>query len=198
MIGVVAGIVSGYYGDLVDEVIQRTVDVLANIPFLPLMIIVGTIAQKTLPPGEMKSLYIIMLYVGLLVVFSWGGLAITVRAMTLSIKEEPYIEAAKAIGSSNIRIIFKHIFPQVMMYAVAMLVFNVPAAILTEAGLSILGLRHGWPTWGSVLADARNVGRYDIWWWIIPPGLLLSLTSLTFVLLSLAIERIVEPRLRTM
>jgi len=118
--------------------------------------------------------------------------------MTLSIKEEPYIEAAKALGASNTRIIFRHIFPQVLMYAAAVLVFNVPGAILTEAGLSVLGLRHGWPTWGSLLASARAENRFDVWWWILPPGIMISLTSLTFVLLGLAIERIVEPRLRTL
>ncbi|MEM0099750.1 MAG: ABC transporter permease, partial [Desulfurococcaceae archaeon] len=131
MIGVVAGIVSGYYGGIVDELIQRTVDILSNIPFLPLMIIIGSIAQKTFV-GEMRSLYIILLYIVILIIFSWGGLAITVRAMTLSIKEEPYVEAAKALGATNSRIIFKHIFPQVMMYATAALVFRVPDAILTE------------------------------------------------------------------
>jgi len=200
LIGVIAGIVSGYYGGWIDEVIQRTVDVLNNIPFLPLMIIVGSMAQKTLPPTANRSFYIIMIYVTILVIFSWTGLAIVVRSMTLSIKEEAYIEAARAMGASNRRIIFYHIFPQVMMYAVATLVYNVPTAILTEAGLSVLGLRHGWPTWGAVLAEARAAGLagYSAWWWILTPGLLLSLTSLAFVLLGLAVEKIVEPRLRTL
>jgi len=200
LIGVVAGIVSGYYGGWIDEVIQRTVDVLNNIPFLPLMIIVGSMAQRMLPPTANRSFYIIMIYVTILVIFSWTGLAIVVRSMTLSIKEEAYIEAARAMGASNRRIIFYHIFPQVMMYAVATLVYNVPSAILTEAGLSVLGLKHGWPTWGAVLAEARAAGLagYSAWWWILPPGLLLSLTSLTFVLLGLAVEKIVEPRLRTL
>jgi peptide/nickel transport system permease protein len=196
-IGVFAGIISGYYGGFIDEFIQRTVDILGNIPFLPVMIIIGSIAQ-TMFAGPMKSLYIILLYMVILIVFGWGGLAITVRAMTLSIKEEPYIEAARALGASNRRIIFKHIFPQVLMYATASLVFSVPNAILTEAGLSVLGIRHGWPTWGSVLASARAENRFDVWWWIFPPGIMISLTSLTFVLLGLAIERIVEPRLRTL
>jgi peptide/nickel transport system permease protein len=196
-IGVFAGIISGYYGGFIDEFIQRTVDVLSNIPFLPIMIIIGSMAQAMFA-GAMKSLYIILLYMAILIIFGWGGLAITVRAMTLSIKEEPYIEAARALGASNRRIIFKHIFPQVLMYATATLVFSVPNAILTEAGLSVLGLRHGWPTWGSILASARIENRLDVWWWIFPPGIMISLTSLTFVLLGLAIERIVEPRLRTL
>lgn len=196
-IGVIVGIISGYYGGLIDEIIQRIVDVIGNIPTLPILIIVGSVAQKTFT-GEAKSLYIILTYIGVLVIFGWGSVSITVRAMTLSIKEEPYIEAAKALGASNTRIIFKHIFPQVLMYATAVLVFNVPGAILTEAGLSVLGLRHGWPTWGSLLASARAENRFDVWWWILPPGIMISLTSLTFVLLGLAIERIVEPRLRTL
>jgi peptide/nickel transport system permease protein len=196
-IGVIAGIVSGYYGGFTDEFIQRTVDVLGNIPFLPILIIIGSMVQG-MYTGPLRSLYIILTYMIILIIFGWGGLAITVRAMTLSIKEEPYIEAARALGASNTRIIFKHIFPQVLMYATAVLVFRVPDAILTEAGLSVLGLRHGWPTWGSLLADARAEYRYDVWWWIFPPGIMISLTSLTFILLGLAIERIVEPRLRTL
>lgn len=200
-IGVIAGIVSGYYGGIIDDAIQRTVDIIGNIPFLPVIIIIGAIAQKMEPKifgiGISKPLFVILIYLFVLIIFGWGGLAITVRSMTLSIKEEPYVEAARALGASNKRIIFHHIFPQVMMYAVATLVFNVPSAIITEAALSVLGLRHGWPTWGALLSAARVEYRYDIWWWILPPGLMLSLTSLTFVLLGLAIERIVEPRLRT-
>ncbi len=196
VIGLVVGVVSGYYGGMVDEIIQRVVDVIGNIPLLPLLILVGIIVQEMdISPWE--RLFII---IGFLVAFSWGGLTIIVRSMTLSIKAEPYIESAKAIGASNARIIFRHIIPQIVPYAMASLVFNVPAAILTEAGLSILGIRHGLPTWGAMLADARGYigsgGRYDIWWWILPPGILIGITSVAFVFLGLAMETIVEPRLR--
>jgi peptide/nickel transport system permease protein len=199
-IGVFAGIASGYYGGVIDEIIQRIADIIGNIPTLPILIILAQIAQTQYAQygTEVKALMTILTIIGVLIVFGWGGLAITVRAMTLSIKEEPYIDAARALGASNSRIIFKHIFPQVAMYASASLVASVPGAILSEAGLSVLGIRHGWPTWGAILSRARDTGRYDIWWWIVPPGIMLSITSLAFILLGLAIEKIVEPRLRTL
>ncbi|ADG90973.1 ABC transporter permease [Thermosphaera aggregans] len=199
-IGVFAGIASGYYGGIIDEIIQRIADIIGNIPTLPILIILAQIAQTQYAQygTEVKALMTILTIIGVLIVFGWGGLAITVRAMTLSIKEEPYIDAARALGASNSRIIFKHIFPQVAMYASASLVASVPGAILSEAGLSVLGIRHGWPTWGAILSRARDTGRYDIWWWIVPPGIMLSITSLAFILLGLAIEKIVEPRLRTL
>ncbi len=188
LLGLFAGVISAYYGGLVDELLQRLIDVIGNIPLLPFLILLVDVTPVA------YRLHVIML---VLIVFGWGGLAITVRAMTLSIKEEPYIEAARAIGASNARIILRHIIPQIIPYATATLVFSVPSAILSEAGLSVLGLEHGWPTWGRILAAARMTGRYDVWWWILPPGFLLALTSLTFVLLGMAIETIVEPRLRT-
>ncbi len=191
-IGVLVGIVSGYYGGWIDEVLQRIIDVMGNVPLLPFLILLVNIT-----PVEQR-LTVIML---VLIVFGWGGLAIIIRSMTLSIKSELYIEAARAVGAGNRRIIFRHILPQVLPYAMATLVFSVPGAVLAEAGLSVIGLEHGWPTWGKILADARSAiaeagGTGWYWWWIMPPGILLSLMSLTFVLLGMAIETIVEPRLR--
>ena len=187
LIGLFIGVISGYYGGVVDEVLQRVIDVMGNIPLLPFLILVVSVS-----PVEWR-LWIIVI---VLIVFGWGGLAIVIRSMTLSIKEEPYIEAARSVGASNARILLRHVIPQVIPYTIASLVFSVPSAILAEAGLSVIGLEHGWPTWGKILAAARQAQRYDVWWWIIPPGVLLALTSLTFVLLGMAMERIVEPRLR--
>ena len=204
ILGLVIGVISGYYGGIIDEFIQRLIDVLGNIPLLPILILIGVILQEVkvfhIGPiewsiGPWDKLFII---IGFLVILGWGGLAIIVRSMTLSIKAEPYVEAAKAIGASNTRIIFRHIIPQIIPYAMASLVFSVPSAIITEAGLSVLGIKHGLPTWGRILADAqanREIA-YKMWWWILPPGFMLAITSLAFVLLGLAIETIVEPRLR--
>lgn len=197
VIGLMLGVVSGYYGGIVDEFIQRLIDIMGSIPLLPILILIvnATYSMPNFPHDPIWRLAVILV---VLIVFGWGGLAIVVRSMTLSIKEEPYIDAARALGASNRRIIFKHIIPQLIPYAMASLVFSVPSAILTEAGLSVIGIEHGLPTWGRILADARAQAKLYLWWWIIPPGLLISITSLAFVLLGMAIERIVEPRLRTL
>jgi ABC-type dipeptide/oligopeptide/nickel transport system permease subunit len=196
VIGLIAGVVSGYYGRWIDETIQRTVDVIGNIPLLPILVIIGVALQEM----DVNPWYRLFTIIGVIVVLGWGGLAIIVRSMTLSIKAEPYIDAAKALGASNARIIFRHIVPQIIPYAMATLVFSVPTAILIEAGLSVLGIHHGLPTWGRMLADARayvgSGGSYGVWWWILPPGILIAVTSLAFVLLGLALETVVEPRLR--
>jgi ABC-type dipeptide/oligopeptide/nickel transport system permease subunit len=196
IIGLLLGVVSGYYGGWVDETIQRTIDIMGNIPVLPILVLVGAALQEQGASGWAMLGVIILL----LVIFGWGGLALIIRSMTLSIKSEPYIDSARAIGASNRRIIFRHIIPQVVPYAMASLVFSVPAAILTEAGLSVLGIRHNLPTWGTVLAQARDYifsgGSYNIWWWILPPGLLMGLMSIAFVFLGLALETVVEPRLK--
>ncbi len=193
-IGAIAGVVSGYYGGLIDDLIQRIVDVLSNIPLLPILVLVGVIVQQIFTNPWHRLLTII----AFLILFSWGGVAIMVRSMTLSIKAEPYVEAAKAAGAGDLRIIFRHVFPQIVPYLFAVLVFNVPGAILTEAGLSVLGIRHGLPTWGDILSRANEHREiaFGCWWWIIPPGVMLALTSFTFVSLGMALETMVEPRLR--
>jgi len=193
-IGLVLGVISGYFGGRVDEVIQRLVDVIVNIPLLPLLVLVGVAIQT----GGWTGWPALTIIMAVLVAFSWGGVTIIVRSMTLSIKAEPYIEAAKALGASTWRIVFRHIIPQIVPYATAVLVFSVPGAIIAEAGLSVLGIDHGLPTWGRILADAqaeRGVA-YAMWWWVLPPGLMLGLFSFAFVALGFTLETIVEPRLR--
>ncbi len=189
IIGMILGVLSGYYGGILDEVVQRTADVLGNIPLLPLLILLTFIT-----PTDLRLEIIVVT----LIVFGWAGLAILIRSMVLSIKAEQYIEAARALGASNLRIIFKHIAPQVMPYTIAQLIFFVPTAILTEAGLSLLGLGDpSIPTWGQILSRVLDKGAVSIaWWWVLPPGLLIVLSAVTFVLIALALEPVVDPRLR--
>jgi ABC-type dipeptide/oligopeptide/nickel transport system permease subunit len=196
LIGLFAGLVSGYYGGFIDEFIQRFIDVLGSIPTLPILILLAVAVQQAYGASPLKPFIMLMTILGTLIVFGWGGLAIVVRSMTLSLKAEAYVEAARIVGASNWWIMRKHIIPQLLPYIAAQMVYATPSAILTEAGLSILGLQHGLPTWGGILADARIYGNIAYWWWIFPPGIAISITSLTFVLLGLALERVVEPRLR--
>ena len=136
---------------------------------------------------------------GILIAFSWPGLAIQVRVMVLHMRSSQLIEAIQSLGSSRARVMFRHILPQIMPYFLAQIIFTAPSAILAEAGLSFLGLGDpAIPTWGQILeAGFRTGGVYvGYWWWIIPPGLLIVLVALTFMLISLAIEPVVNPRLQ--
>lgn len=187
-IGVVLGITSGYLGGRTDLLIQRLADIVANVPTLPLLIFMLFVIGPSLS---------VILFV--LIAFSWPGLTIQIRAMVLHMRTSALVEAIQSLGSSHRRVMFRHILPQIAPYVVSRLIFAAPSAILAEAGLSFLGLGDpSLPTWGQILeAGFRTGGVYvGYWWWIVPPGLLIVLTALTFMLLSLGLEPVVNPRLR--
>jgi peptide/nickel transport system permease protein len=187
-IGTTLGIISGYAGGSVDLAIQRLADIVANVPTLPLLIFMLFIIGP--------SLAIILL---ILVAFSWTGMTIQVRTMVLSVRTNQLVEAIQSLGASHRRVMFRHILPQIAPYVLSHLIFAAPAAILAEAGLSFLGLGDpSIPTWGQILENGFRTGGIYVgyWWWIIPPGLLIVLTALTFMLISLGLEPVVNPRLR--
>jgi len=188
-VGLLIGLTAGYLGKLVDEVLMRTTDMLLVIPFLPLLIVlVATIGS---------GLIYIILLIGF---FSWMGFARIIRSQVLSLRERPFIEAAKASGAGTGYITARHIFPNIVSLTYVNLALSVPAAIVTEAALSFLGL--GDPTvitWGSMLGAANTAGGSIsnlAWWWIIPPGLSIALLSLSFILLGYAMDELFNPRLR--
>jgi peptide/nickel transport system permease protein len=188
IIGTSLGIVSGYLGGKTDIAIQRLSDVLSNIPLLPILLFLAFILGQ--------KLWIVM---ATLVVFGWPGMTIVIRSMVLQIKSGQLIEASTAIGVSKFRIMFKHIFPQIAPFVLAQMIFFTPAAILAEAGLSFLGLGDpSIPTWGQILDQGFKTGAVYVgyWWWVLPPGILIILTALTFVFIALGMEQIVDPRLR--
>jgi len=141
------------------------------------------------------SLMNLIILIGLL---GWMGFARVVRSQVLSLKERPYVEAAKAVGAGRFHIITKHILPNVMSLVYVSLALSVPSAILSEAALSFLGLFD--PTvvsWGRMLHDAQTIeGGLDKWWWWLPPGLSIALISVAFILLGYALDEILNPRLR--
>ncbi|MCH8974025.1 MAG: ABC transporter permease, partial [Chloroflexi bacterium] len=172
-----------------DLVIQRLADIVANVPLLPLLIFLVFVVGS--------HLLLIILF---LVAFSWPGLTILVRSMVLQLRSGQLVESAVVIGASRWRIMSRHIFPHTAPYVLAQMIFFAPAAILAEAGLSFLGL--GDPsvvTWGQILESGFRTGAVFLgwWWWVIPPGVAIVITALTFMLLALGMEPVVNPRLRS-
>ena len=189
IIGLVYGVTSAYLGGNVDEFMMRINEIFASIPSLPILILIGATV------GHVTLWFIVVL----LVIFGWMGIARVARSMALQIKEQTYIEAAKALGAGNSRIIFKHILPQLLPYAFAVIALSVPGAVIAEASLSFLGI--GDPTavtWGQILNAAQNQAATTkgYWWWVIPPGLGIAVVGLTFVLIGTALDKILNPRLR--
>lgn len=188
-IGLIVGVVSGYYGGLVDEALMRTVDVLLCLPVLPLLLGMMVLFKRT-------SVWFLVF---LIAIFGWQGLSRLVRSRVLSIKEMPFIECAKAAGGGKFYIMFKHVVPNVIPVAIAALILSVPIAILTEAAISFIGLGDpATPTWGRMLHSAYQLGGFSqlAWWWILPPGLAITILSLSFVFIGHAVDEIVNPRLR--
>jgi ABC-type dipeptide/oligopeptide/nickel transport systems, permease components len=190
IIGIIYGTISGYIGGKVDELMMRIVDVLLALPVFPILILLLVIA------GPNRSIWIIIFLIS---VFGWMGLARVARSITLQLKETAFIESIRALGASSSRIIFRHIIPQMMPYAYANLALGVPGAILTEAGLSYLGLGDPTlPTWGQLLRHAVEVAAVQngYWWLWITPGLLIAGVSIAFVFIGHSIDEILNPRIR--
>ena len=188
-VGVVYGVVSAYAGGWVDALMQRVFEIFLSIPLLPLLIVMSAVFKP--------SLWTLILMMS---AFFWVGPVKTVRSMGLQIKEETYIEASKAFGASGLRIIFKHIVPLLVPYAFASMALYVPSAIVYESTISVLGLGDSTiVTWGQILHDALIGGAVlnGQWWWVIPPGLAIALMGMTFAFLGFAMDKILNPRLRT-
>lgn len=187
-IGVFLGIFSGFYGGRVDSIVQRVTDYFLILPFLPLLIFLSFILRPS-----------IWNLVWLLSVFGWPGITKIVRSLTLQIRESGYVEAAKAVGASNMRILVRHVMPQTLPYAFANLALSVPSVIFSEASLSFLGLGDPvLPTWGKILGDAQMGGAAvgGFWWRVLIPGMCIILVAMSFALLGNALDRILTPKLR--
>jgi peptide/nickel transport system permease protein len=126
------------------------------------------------------------------------GFARVVRSQTLSLKERPFVEAAKAVGARKLYIITKHIVPNVMSLVYVTLALSVPSAIISEAALSYLGLFDpSIMSWGRMLHDSLAVEKsVEKWWWTLPPGISIALLSISFILIGYAIDDLLNPKLR--
>ncbi|MFD1020206.1 ABC transporter permease [Thalassobacillus hwangdonensis] len=188
-IGCLVGIIAGYYGGKVDTFLMRVVDLVLVIPFLPLMILLAAF----IGPSFWNIIFVIS-------ILTWAGPARVIRSQVLTVKTKGYVEAAKAIGTKISIILKKHILPGVVPIALSQFVLAASQAILIEASLSFLGLGDPFnKSWGTVLyyAQARGAFLTDAWvWWILPPGLLITLLVIGFAFTGYSMEEILDPRLR--
>jgi peptide/nickel transport system permease protein len=188
-IGVVAGLVSGYFGGWIDDVIMRLGDIQLAFPFILFAIMFLVI----LGPGLTNI--ILVLGVG-----QWVTYARIVRAQTLSLREKEYVEAARALGDSTFSVIFRTILPNIMAPLTVIASFNVASVILSEASLSFLGLGvpPSVPTWGSMLAESRDQLLANKWWLAFYPGIAIVMTVLSFNILGDWLRDFLDPRLKTL
>ena len=165
---------------------MRFTDMMLVLPSLPLLLVLVAVVGP--------SIFNIIILIGFL---GWMGFARVIRSQVLSIKERPFIEAARAAGAGTRKILTTHIFRNVVSLTYVNLALAVPAAILTEAALSFLGL--GDPlsiSWGQIISNAQAVNALNDWWWIIPPGIGIAFVSLSFVLIGYSLDEIFNPKLR--
>ena len=185
-IGTIIGLVAGYSGGRIDSVLMRFTDVILVLPGLPFLIILAAV----LGPSYWNIIFV-------LTIIGWPGTARVIRSEVLSLKERPFIDSAKVTGASNVRIMFKHLAPNVMPLAFLYMTLAVSGSILSEAALSFLGLGDvNTPSWGQMLQAVQTENVLAAWWWLLPPGIAITFISLAFYLIGRAFEQIVNPRLR--
>lgn len=188
-VGSVVGLTAGFFGGWVDTVLMRLVDIVLIIPMMPLMILIAAFLGP--------SFWNMVIVIGIL---SWAGPARIIRSQVLTIKNRGYVESVRALGAKPFYTIFHHILPPTLSIIISELIIMTSRTILMEASLSFLGL--GDPTqksWGIILyyAQARSAFLTSSWtWWILPPGILITLLVVSFAYIGNALEQIINPRLR--
>lgn len=178
-----------WFGGWVDGIIRRINEVVMILPLLPILIMVGMFYSRS-----------IWAMLGVTILLSiFGSSILSFRSMFLQVKSSPYIEAARAYGASNTRIIFRYLIPKVIPVLIPSFVTQIPMYVFLEATLAVLGLGDPvLPTWGKLLNDAYTSGALfnGYYYWVLEPALLLVITGLGFAMVGFALDRIFNPRLR--
>ncbi len=186
VVGVSVGLISGFFGGITDNVLMRITDLFLSFPTFFLLITIAALF------GAKMSTIIIMLGIT-----SWGSTARIMRGVVLSIREMEYIEATRALGASNSRIILRHILTNALSVISVTATLMVAYAILVESGLSYLGLgvQPPTPSWGNMMADGRDILR-NAWWASLFPGFALMLVVISFNLLGEGLKDFFDPTRR--
>jgi len=189
LVALIVGLAAGYRaGSTTDMSLTFLTDVMYFIPLIPMVMVVGLVFGRTL-----LNIYAVI------IALSWQGGARIIRQWTIALRSSLYVEAAKALGASEWRIMMRHIAPQLVPYLVYRIVMTVPGMVFLEAGIQLLGF--GDPeaaTWGRMINEMFYQGAFimNAWWWIIPPIAGLILLAAGFILFGMALDEIVNPRLR--
>lgn len=189
-LGSVLGVISGFYGGQVDNVIQRIIELIFAFPSIPILMALSAI----LPP-EWPSHFVFMGIVTVLSLVGWGGLAREIRGKTLSIRESDFILAARVVGAKDNRIIFRHLLPSMFSHIIVIATLAIPGFILGESTLSFLGLGIKPPmtSWGLLLSDAMNIHSLSLYPWLLLPGVCIIIAVLAFNFLGDGLRDAADP-----
>lgn len=186
VIGTNVGLIAGYFGGAIDAILMRITDVVFGIPFLPFAVVLVALLSP--------SLSNIVLTISCLL---WRTTARVIRAQVLSLRERPFVKAARVAGASNFRIMYVHILPNVLPMSLLYVALGVGWAVLAEASLSFLGF--GDPnmlSWGGILYEAYLTGSFrSSWWVVVPPGICIAMLVAATFMIGREVETIVNPRL---
>jgi peptide/nickel transport system permease protein len=195
IVGSFLGVISGYYGGLVDSIIMRIVDIFLCIPFLPMLIILGAmLSDWKIPPD--KRIFVVMFIIGIL---AWPSICRIVRGQILTLREQQFMQATEALGLRDRRKMFKHLLPNTFPSIIVSATLGIGGAILTESALSFLGLGVIAPTpsWGNMIQIVNDLFalQYRPWLWI-PPGMCILLTVMSINLLGDGLRDALDPKLK--
>ncbi|MBS7654445.1 MAG: ABC transporter permease [Candidatus Bathyarchaeia archaeon] len=183
------GAVSAWFRGITDNIVQRITEIFMVIPFLPILIMISTFYKF--------NIWVLLVVVIALTIF--GGGVKNYRAMFLQIKEFPYVEASRAYGASNLRIVLYYLIPKVLPTIIPSMVLSVADFVFLEAALAILGLGDPLtPTWGKIIDDAYSNGALykGLYYWVLEPSVMLAAASLSFAMLGFALDKIFNPKLK--
>jgi peptide/nickel transport system permease protein len=191
-LGSLIGGMAGYYGGRIDNLLMRFAEIVYSIPFTPTVISIS--AALMWKVSSDKKMFFVMLLIGIL---SWPGLARIVRGQILSLREQEFMQATEVLGISDRSKIARHLLPNTLAFIIVSATLGMASAILTEAGLSFLGLgvTPPTPTWGNMVERARNTNVFRTMQWLwIPPGIMIMLTVVSINLLGEGLRDAFDPK----
>lgn len=192
-VGMLVGVVAGYAGGRVDEALMRLCEVMMALPAFYFLLALSAVVPPGLSPaGTFLVIVAIMSFI------RWAGFARVVRGIVAGVRDREHVEAARALGASTPRILLRHVAPEAFGYAIVASTLSIPGFILGESALSLLGLGVQEPgtSWGALLADAQNLANLDRYPWILAPGVLIAVTTMSYNVLGDWLRDRIDPRAR--